>query len=133
MNKFNEFTPFILIARIHVKENYLNEYLQLAEKTDDLVKTTEPGMLHHTFDQDPNDNLSFTWSEVYQNDEAFIKHLNNPIIKEYLDKHNEYGDGFSVEVYGTVGEKCLNIMKGTGLPLKIFNTKYGYSRVNEET
>ena len=29
-------------------------------------------MLHHTFDQDPNDPLCFVWSEVYKNDDALL-------------------------------------------------------------
>jgi hypothetical protein len=30
-------------------------------------------MLHHTFDQDPDDHLNFTWSEVYKNDAALVR------------------------------------------------------------
>ena len=29
-------------------------------------------MLHHTFDQDPDGPLSFVWSEVYKNDDAYL-------------------------------------------------------------
>ncbi len=29
------------------------KYLELADKTDKAVESSEPGMLHHTFDQDP--------------------------------------------------------------------------------
>ena len=47
----------------------------------------------------------------------------------YLQKHAELGDGFSVEVYGTVGDECRQLMESFGLPLKIFETKLGYSRV----
>ena len=129
MAKFDSSTPFILIARIQVKPGKVEEYLELANKTDAAVEASEPGMIHHTFDQDPEDPLCFTWSEVYQNDDAFLAHLANPSVGEYLQGHAELGDGFTVEVYGTVGEKCKEIMNETGLPLKIFESKCGYSRI----
>jgi len=37
-------------------------------------------MLHHTFDQDPDDPLRFVWSEVYKNDNALLAHLANPAL-----------------------------------------------------
>ncbi len=129
MAKFDSSTPFILIARIQVKPGKVAEYLELATKTDAAVEASEPGMLHHTFDQDPENPLCFTWSEVYQNDDAFLAHLANPSVEEYLQGHAELGDGFTVEVYGTVGEKCKEVMNATGLPLKFFESKCGYSRV----
>ena len=129
MTTFDASTPFILIARIKVKAGKIKEYLELAKKTDSAVKASEPGMLHHTFDQDPEDPLCFTWSEVYKNDEAFLLHLANPSVKEYLKVHAEIGDGFMIEVYGTVDNDTRAAMKATGLPLKIFQTKCGYSRV----
>ena len=129
MSIFDDSTPFILIARIQVKPGKVSEYLKLAASTDEAVKASEPGMLHHTFDQDPRNPLFFTWSEVYKDDAAFISHLSNPAVGEYLAKHSELGNGFSVEVYGTVGAKCRSIMEGTGLPLMIFDSKCGYSRL----
>ena len=130
MSGFNEKTPFILIARIKVKPEFRDEYLKIAKLTDIKVNEKEPNMIHHTFDQDPDDNLSFTWSELYKNDKAFIDHLSNDDVKLYLDKHREMGSDFSVEVYGTVGSECLQLMKNTNLPLKVYNTLFGYSRVN---
>ena len=129
MAKFDSSTPFILIARIRVKPGKVAEYLELASKTDAAVKASEPGMLHHTFDQDPENHHCFTWSEVYQNDDAFLAHLANPSVGEYLEGHAEIGDGFTVEVYGTVGPKCKEAMKETGFPFKFFESKCGYSRV----
>ena len=126
---FGAETPFILLARIQIKPGKVNEYLELASKTDAAVEASEPGMLHHTFDQDPENPLCFVWSEVYKNDEAFLAHLENPSVGEYLKVHAELGDNFTVEVYGTVGDKCKAAMEATGLPLKIFESKLGYSRV----
>ncbi|QNI53892.1 putative antibiotic biosynthesis monooxygenase domain protein [Synechococcus sp. BIOS-E4-1] len=106
----------------------MDDYLKLAEATDAAVQASEPGMLHHTFDQDPDDPLAFVWSEVYANDAAFAVHVSNPTVQEYLQKHAELGDGFSVEVYGTVEAECRTLMESFGLPLKIFESRLGYSR-----
>ena len=96
MAAFDHSTPFMLLARIHVKEGRVDEYLELADVTDAAVQASEPGMLHHTFDQDPDDPMAFVWSEVYANDAAFAAHVSNPPVQEYLQKHAELGDGFSV-------------------------------------
>ena len=45
--------PFILIARIRVKEGKVEEYLKIAKEADEAVKASEPDMLIRTFDQDP--------------------------------------------------------------------------------
>ena len=129
MATFDRSTPFMLLARIHVKADCLDQYLELARITDVAVQSSEPGMLHHTFDQDPEDPQAFVWSEVYANDEAFAAHVSNPPVQEYLQKHAELGDGFSIEVYGTVGDDCKKLMESFGLPLKIHESKLGYSRV----
>ncbi len=129
MATFDSSTPFILIARIQVKPGKVEEYLKLAIKTDAAVEASEPGMLHHTFDQDPGNTLCFTWSEVYKNDDAFLAHLANPPVEDYLKGHAQLGDEFTVEVYGTVGDTCKAALKATGLPVKIFESKLGYSRV----
>ena len=81
-----------------MKPGCVEDYLELARATDAAVENSEPGMLHHTFDQDPDDPQAFVWSEVYANDAAFEAHVTNPPVQEYLQKHAELGDGFSVEV-----------------------------------
>ena len=49
--------PFILIARIHIKEGKTEAYLNIANEVDEAVEASEPGMLLHTFDADPSDPL----------------------------------------------------------------------------
>ena len=78
---------------------------------------------------EPDEPQAFVWSEVYANDEAFSAHVSNPPVQEYLKRHAEFGDDFSVEVFGTVGDECRKLMESFGLPLKIFETSLGYSRV----
>ena len=129
MTMFDQSTPFLLLARIHVKPGCVDQYLELTRITDMAVQSSEPGMLHHTFDQDPDDPQAFVWSEVYANDDAFTAHVSNPPVQEYLQKHAELGDGFRIEVYGTVGDDCKKLMESFGLPLKIYPSKLGYSRV----
>ena len=84
--------PFILIARIRVKEGKIEEYFKIAKEADNAVNASEPDMLIHTFDQDPTDPLEFTWSEVYRNSEAMVHHLNNPPVQDYVKKHTEIAD-----------------------------------------
>ena len=129
MSIFGSDTPFMLLAKLKVKEGKVAEYLEIADETDKAVEAEEPGMLHHTFDQDPDDPLRFVWSEVYKNDDALLAHLANPAVGVYLEAHAELGTDFSVEFYGTVGDKVIAAMNGTGVPYKIFKTKLGYSRV----
>ena len=83
-------------------------------------------MLHHNCDQDPENPLIFVWSETYKNNEALIAHLANPALGEYLKEHSKLTDDFTVEVYGTVGDKSLSVMKGTGIHSKVFQSKLGY-------
>ena len=71
----------------------------------------------------------FLWTEAYTNDEAFIAHLANPAVGEYLKEHPKIADDFTVEVYGTIGNKCLKVIKVTGVPFKVFQSKLGYRRL----
>ena len=128
MSSFGSDTPFMLLAKLKVKEDKVLEYLELAGKTDMAVESDKSGILHHTFDQDPDDPLRFVWSEVYKNDDALLAHLVNPAVGVYLEAHAELGTAFSVEFYGTVGDKVIAAMNGKGVPYKIFKTKLGYSR-----
>ena len=121
--------PFILIARIQVKKGMVDEYLEIANSVDNAVEASEPGMLFHNFDSDPEDPLAFTWTEVYSNSKAFIKHDANPPVQEYVTKHAELADGFTIEVYGNVSQEVIDTINRLGIPLKHFKTtKVGYVR-----
>ena len=117
-------------ARLKVKEGKINEYFEIADKTDKAVEASEPGMLHHTFDQDPEDPLSFVWSEVFKNDDAFLAHLVNPPVGAYLEAPAGLCDrDLTIEFYGTVGDKVIEAMNKSGLTFKVFKTQLRYSRV----
>ena len=118
-------SPFILIARIQVKEGKVEEYLKIANEVDNAVEDTEPGMLFHNLDADPNDPLTFTWTEVYKDSASFVAHVQNPPVQEYVDRHVELGDEFSFEIYGNVSEEVISNINEFGLPLKHFKTTAG--------
>lgn len=105
MATFDQSTPYMLLARM----------------TDMAVQSSEPGMFHHTFDQDLEDPQAFVWPEVYTNDEAFAAHVSNPPFQEYLQTHAELGDSFSINVFGTVRDNCRKLMQPFGLSLKIYS------------
>ena len=66
MSSFGSDTPFMLLAKLKVKEDKVAEYLEIADKTDKAVEADKTRMLDHTFDQDPGDPLSFVLAEVYK-------------------------------------------------------------------
>ena len=74
----------MLLAKLKIKEDKVSKYLEIADKTDNAVEADEPEMLHHTFDQDPDDPLCCVWLEVYKNDDALLAHLANPAVGVYL-------------------------------------------------
>ena len=121
--------PFILIARIRVKEGKGEEYLKIAKEADDAVNASEPDMLIHTLDQDPTDPLEFTWSEVYRTSEAMVHHINNPPVVAYVEKHQEIADKFEKEVYGNITNDTIKAIEELNVPFKHFiTTKVGYIR-----
>ena len=91
-------TPFVLIGRLHALPGQGDALLTLSAAVDKKVEKSEPGMLLHTFDQDPNDSLGFVWTEVYASSLAFEYHLQNPDLNAYLEAAGAITDAFSVEL-----------------------------------
>ena len=121
--------PFILIARVQVKEGRVEEYLRIAEAVDNAVEKTEPGMLFHNFDADPDDPLAFTWTELYANSDAFLLHTSNAPVLEYVGQHAQLGEGFTLEIYGNVTAAVIENIADLGFPLRHFKTtRVGYVR-----
>ena len=68
-------------------------------------------------------------TEVYSNSNAFIKHDANPPVQEYVAKHAELADGFTIEIYGNVSKSVIDTINRLGIPLKHFKTtRVGYVR-----
>lgn len=125
--------PFILIARVRVLSGKVEDYLKIAAVVDAEVEKTEPGMLFHNFDADPTDSLQFTWTELYRDDNSLIKHLNNPPVQDYVQKHLELAESIEVEIYGTLDDKTIEYLTlawgEAGIPFKYFkSTRVGYVR-----
>ena len=121
--------PFVLLARITVKEGMVDAYLEIAEEVDRAVENTEEGMLLHTFDRDPDDPHKFVWTEVYRKSDDFLFHADNPPVLEYVEKHAELATHFSIEIYGNVSNEVIEAINSREIPLKHFaSTSVGYIR-----
>ena len=121
--------PFVLLARITVKEGMVDAYLEIAEEVDKAVENTEEGMLLHTFDRDPDDPHKFVWTEVYRKSDDFLFHADNPPVLEYVEKHAELATHFSIEIYGNVSNEVIEAINSREIPLKHFaSTSVGYIR-----
>ena len=121
--------PFVLLARITVKEGMVDAYLEIAEEVDRAVEKTEEGMLLHTFDRDPDDPHKFVWTEVYRKSDDFLFHADNPPVLEYVEKHAELATHFAIEIYGNVSNEVIEAINSREIPLKHFaSTSVGYIR-----
>ena len=121
--------PFVLLARITVKEGMVDAYLKIAEEVDRAVENTEEGMLLHTFDRDPDDPHKFVWTEVYRKSDDFLFHADNPPVLEYVEKHAELATHFAIEIYGNVSNEVIEAINSREIPLKHFaSTSVGYIR-----
>ena len=121
--------PFVLLARITVKEGMVDAYLEIAEEVDKAVEKTEEGMLFHSFDRDPDDQHKFVWTEVYRKSDDFLFHVDNPPVQEYVEKHAVLATHFSIEIYGNVSNEVIEKINSREIPLKYFaTTSVGYVR-----
>ena len=121
--------PFVLLARITVKEGMIDAYLEIAEKVDKSVEKTEQGMLFHSFDRDPDDQHKFVWTEVYRTSDDFLFHADNPPVQEYVEKHAKLATHFSIEIYGNFSNDVIEKINSLEIPLKHFAaTSIGYIR-----
>ena len=121
--------PFVILARVTVKEGMVNDYLAIAAEADRVVKETEEGMLFHNFDVDPNDPNKFVWTELYRKSEDFLFHADNPPVQEYVQKHSQLATHFSIEIYGNVSQAVIEKINFLEIPLKHFaTTSVGYVR-----
>ena len=116
--------PFVLLARITVKEGMIDAYLEIAEKVDKSVEKTEEGMLFHSFDRDPDDQHKFVWTEVYRKSDDFLFHADNPPVQEYVEKHAELATHFSIEIYGNVSNEVIETINSREISLKHFTSTF---------
>ena len=121
--------PFVLLARITVKEGKLKDYLAIASEVDSAVEATEEGMLLHQLDTDPDDPNKLVWTEIYRRSEDFLIHADNPPVVDYVNQHQELALDFTVEIYGNVSSAVLEKLQSLEVPCKHFRTtQIGYVR-----
>ena len=121
--------PFILLARITVSPGKLDAYLDLAAGVDAEVEASELGMLFHNFDQDSTDPHKLVWSEVYRQSDDFLFHADNPPVVDYVGKHADLAESFTIEIYGTVSQAVIDKINDLGVPLQYFpTTRVGFVR-----
>ena len=83
----------------------------------------------HKFEQDRENPTCLTWTELHKNNAALLSHLVNLPVFEYLIKHAQFEVGFSIQIQGTVENEFREAIMKTGLPLRIFETACGHSRI----
>ena len=82
---------FFLEAIENVYKSKVKEYEIMSKFTDDKVREIEPGMLLHaqTKIAETENEVVYRWMEVFENYEAFEKHLKNPYVDEHIKKFSE--------------------------------------------
>ena len=121
-------SAFVLIGRLHALPGYEDRVVALSAEVDKKVEAGEPGMLLHTFDRNPEDSRGFVWTEVYENSEALVFHLNNADLGAYLEAVSPMLDEFVVELYGAVSEEAVEALRATGTPTTHYPNVLGYIR-----
>ena len=120
--KLSEETPFLIIARVKVKDGKQKEYIELGKEIDDIVNETEPGMLFHDLNCDSKDSCSFTWTEILKDSSSFVFHLNSPFVKETIIKQVNLIDEWSIEIYGNVSKEVIEKVEELEVPFNYFKT-----------
>ncbi|MFL2673631.1 MAG: putative quinol monooxygenase [Dehalococcoidia bacterium] len=120
--KLSQETPFLIIARVKVKDGKQKEYIELGKEIDDIVNETEPGMLFHDLNCDSKDSCSFTWTEILKDSSSFVFHLNSPFVKETIKKQVNLIDEWSIEIYGNVSKEVIEKVEELEVPFNYFKT-----------
>ena len=75
------------------------------------------------------------WDFLCRTHAALLAHLPNPPLQTFIGQHLEMGDGFSVEIYGTLAPETKEAFSGAakeiGFEVKYFETKLGYTRLGK--
>ena len=120
--KLSQETPFLIIARVKVKDGKQKEYIELGKEIDDIVNETEPGMLFHDLNCDSKASCSFTWTEILKDSSSFVFHLDSPFVKETIKKQVNLIDEWSIEIYGNVSKEVIEKVEELEVPFNYFKT-----------
>ena len=119
-------TALVLIARLHALRGQAEQVIALSGVVDQKAEAGEPGMPLHTFDCDPGDSQGLIWTEVYENSEALIFHMNNSDLGANVAAVSPVLDEFTVELYGAVSEEAVAALRATGTPNTHYPNVLGY-------
>ena len=80
----------VLEAFEHVRNDRVQQYLEMGQVIDDLVREKESGMLVHALTRCSGDETEtiFRWLEVFENSDALAFHLNSDHVIEHVAKLN---------------------------------------------
>jgi len=106
----------------------MDDYLKLMKEADDGVNATEPGMIFHTVNIDPEKKNRICWTELYQNDDAFFTHGKNTKLLDHVAKQADLQAGWAIEVYGSLKPETKDFIKSFGFPTDFHEIKLGYCR-----
>lgn len=87
----NDNRILVLEAFEHVRNDSVQDYLEMAQVIDDRVQETEPGMLVHALTRSSGDEKEtiFRWLEVFENSDALAYHLDSKHVTEHVARLND--------------------------------------------
>lgn len=82
---------FVLEAFEHVRNDSVQQYLEMGQIIDKLVREKESGMLVHALTRCSGDDTEtvFRWLEVFENSDALAFHLYSDHVIEHVAKLND--------------------------------------------
>lgn len=104
MTSFEKHTQntIIITSYISVKNNSINEFIQIAKKIIELTKK-EKGCIEYKFLQDPFSLEKFFFYEVYVNKEAQLFHSNQDYLSEFKRLREPMLDGDPIlKIYNAI-------------------------------
>jgi autoinducer 2-degrading protein len=75
----------VLLVTMHVKQEHLSEFLDLARYNAHHATADEPGCLRFDIVQDRDDPTCFRFYEVYKDDAALATHRQTAHFKRYIE------------------------------------------------
>ena len=91
--------PFVVIARLRVKEEHLDEFTERIRRHAKNSVTREPGCISFEVGIDREDPCRFVLYEVYVDEADFEKHKAMPFMQQHLRETAPMMDG-EVELLG---------------------------------
>lgn len=91
--------PYVVVATLSVKQQYLGEYTKRIRRHARNSVTKEPGCISFEVGIDSSNPRRFLLYEVYVNEEAFQAHTQYPFMTKHIEETAKMLDG-QVELVG---------------------------------